>query len=358
MNQNMKLIAKIITGKFFWFVLIITFTVIGCQEEYVEITEPDKEEVIKANDTVAGLINDVVLKDGSIDNFIDKCSGFSIKYPYNIEINDQVFNINSDEDIDKLKFDFYKQYDDIEIIFPVTIILHDYTEIILNDEDELEALREQYDELEDDDIECVDFIFPIELMTYNITFQKNENIVINSDLELYSLFDKLEDDILIEIIYPIQLLLFNEDTITVNNNTELQEVISDSRDICDEEDEIEFDEEEYPFAELFTSNAWTVSLYSDASDQTSAFMGYTFMFYPNYTLKVKYGQKSISGEWELNIDEEENIVEIEFDTDEEPLYWLNDDWKILETGSQEIKLKAESDEEDYDKKLYFSKVEE
>lgn len=334
-------------------VILIAF---GCQEEYIEITEPDEEEVVSANDTLAGLIHNVVLKDGSIDNFIDKCNGFSIKFPYKVEINDQVFTINSDEDTNKLKFDFYKYHDDIEIIFPITIILRDYTEIILNDEDELEALREQFDELEDDDIECVDFIFPIELMTYNITFQKHENVVVKNDLELYNLFDDLEDDIIIEILYPIQLLLFKEDTITVNNNTELQEVISESSDSCDEDDETEFSEEDYPFMELFTSNVWTVSMYSDTSDATSVFMEYTFVFYPNYTLKAEHGQKSIPGEWELDVDEEKKLIEIEFDTDDEPLDWLNEDWEIIEARSQVVKLIVQGDEEGYYKKLYFSKL--
>ncbi|WP_157493662.1 hypothetical protein [Draconibacterium sediminis] len=351
MKYNMKSI------NLYWLVLMVTLIAFGCQKEYIEITEPGEEEVISANDTLARLIHNVVLKDGSIDNFIDKCSGFSIKFPYEVEINDQVFTINSDADINKLKYDYYEYHDDIEIIFPITIILHDYTEIILNDEDELEELREQFDELEDDDIECVDFIFPIELMTYNITFQKHENVVVKNDSELYNLFDDLEDDIIIEMLYPIQLLFYNEDTIRVNNNTELKEMISVLSDGCDEDDVIEFNEEDYPFAELLTSNAWIVSLYSDASDKTSAFMGYTFVFYPNYTLKAEHSQESIPGEWKLYIEELENIIEIEFDTDDESLDWLNEDWEIIEAGSQGVKLIAQGDEEDRNKNLYFSRLE-
>ena len=75
---------KLIKIKYFILTLALSIMFISCQEEYVDIEEPDKSITISADDHIADLIFKVVLKDGSFDNIIDRCSEISIKFPYSV----------------------------------------------------------------------------------------------------------------------------------------------------------------------------------------------------------------------------------------------------------------------------------
>lgn len=330
---------------------------IGCQKEFIDIREPDKSVTITADDPVADLILKVVLKDGSYDNIIDGCSEISIKLPYAILIEDQEYHINSQEDIDVIKLDHFFERDDIEIVFPTTISYSDYSEETLSNPDELEEIQDQYNtELSDDDIECIDFVFPVELSLYNTASQIIDAVTVDSDSEMYSIFNDIED-LLVEISFPIVLELSDGQQISIDNNFQLEEEIDRVLDSCDEDDEYEFDDADYPFVELITGSEWNVSFYSDTTNETSSFSGYTFTFSSDLSLLVNTGTSTETGVWELDAYSDSIFLEMEFDTDETPLVWLNQEWIITTANSNEISLEAESDFDGYIKRLNLAKSE-
>lgn len=334
--------------------IIIMFT--SCQEEYVEIVEPDKSKTISANDNIADLIFKIVLKDGSFDNIIDRCSEISIKFPYSIIIDDQLFNISSLEDIDAIRLDYFHLRDDIEINYPVTISHSDYSETILYNEDELEQIQEQYNtDLIDDDIECIDFVYPIELKLYNTEYQKTDLIVANNDYDIYNIFNEISS-LIVEFDFPISLKSLNGDIINITNNSELESEIIRVINVCDEEDDVDFGEDNFPFEDLITSQNWVVSFYSDTTNETSSFNAYIFNFKLDYTLEVNTGIEIIYGDWEFQLSAE-NVLEIEFDTDVIPIIWLNEGWIIRSYSSSIIEMEAESDFDGYIKKLILIKSE-
>lgn len=350
--QNKKLI--IMKNFLMTLAIIIMFT--SCQEEYVEIVEPDKSKTISANDNIADLIFKIVLKDGSFDNIIDRCSEISIKFPYSIIIDDQLFNISSLEDIDVIRLDYFHLRDDIEINYPVTISHSDYSETILYNEDELEQIQEQYNtDLIDDDIECIDFVYPIELKLYNTEYQKTDLIVANNDYDIYNIFNEISS-LIVEFDFPISLKSLNGDIINITNNSELESEIIRVINVCDEEDDVDFGEDNFPFEDLITSQNWVVSFYSDTTNETSSFNAYIFNFKLDYTLEVNTGIEIIYGDWEFQLSAE-NVLEIEFDTDVIPIIWLNEGWIIRSYSSSIIEMEAESDFDGYIKKLILIKSE-
>jgi len=221
---------------------MISFVILfaACQEEYVEISEPDKSTAFTANDTIADLILRVTMKDGSFDNIIDKCSAISIQYPYSVQIRNEIITIKSTEDIEALKAKYFPLRNNILINFPVTVIFSDYSEKILSNQGELQKIRKQYNtRVEDDDIECIDFIYPVELSLYNTEFQKPDFVRVGNDKDFHGLLKNM-NDLIVEITYPVEVEFWNGERLSINNNDELENEILNTSDRCDENDEVEF----------------------------------------------------------------------------------------------------------------------
>ncbi len=205
----------------------------SCQTEFVEIEEPDTSETINVNDNVSALILNVILKDGSFDNVIDKCNGISIKFPYTIQVDDKLLTISSLQDINKATLNDSAV---ITIVFPITVVFSDYSERKLSGKDELEAIQEQFGEIVDDDIECIDFVYPIELAIYNTTYQKSSVVKVMNDQNMYDIFSQISN-LIVGIKYPINLITPEGDSIQVNSKEELETEISNTIGKCDEDDD-------------------------------------------------------------------------------------------------------------------------
>jgi len=353
----MKLKLKLILMKPFFVSLTLMLILIGCQKEFIDTREPDKSVTITAEDNIADLILKVALKDGSYDNFIDGCSEISIKFPYSILIEDQQYNINNQEDIDVIKLDHFFERNDIEIVYPITISLSNYSETILNNPDELEQLQEQYNtELSDEDIECIDFVFPLEIALYNEVKQITDVVTVKNDYDLYSIFIDIED-LIVEISFPIVLKLSDGQEISINDNYQLEDEIDQVMDNCDEEDDVEFSDEDYTLVDLITTGEWSVSWYSDTTNETSSFNGYVFTFNVDLSVRVNTGGAIAEGAWEPDGHSNSIFLDMEFDTDEIPLVWLNHEWKITNANSMNIELEAESDFDGYIKSLILERSE-
>ena len=84
----------------------------------------------------------------------------------------------------------------MEIIFPITIVLSDFTELVINDLDELEDFADDCEgENEfDDDIECADIKYPVTASVFNSNNEVIDTITFNNDQDLYEFVDDLDED--------------------------------------------------------------------------------------------------------------------------------------------------------------------
>ncbi|NNL78877.1 MAG: hypothetical protein HKO67_00170 [Flavobacteriaceae bacterium] len=136
-------------------ILLSLFALISfqsCQNEVLEETQ-NQEETINAGSEVASLMRSTAANSGTMDNILDGTDCFSINLPVTIIANGITITIDSLEDLEVLEeiFDEFQDDDDIlEFLFPITIVLNDYTEITIENEDELEAFIEECTEVEDD----------------------------------------------------------------------------------------------------------------------------------------------------------------------------------------------------------------
>ena len=342
--------------------LIATLFFLGsCQEEVIEITDPQNDTTINSKSAVADLVRKTALKDGSGDNILDNSSCSTVVLPVTVIANGVEVVINSEEDYKFVEriFDESETDDDVlEFIYPITVILADYTEVTVNNDDELEDLLEDCIEGgSDDDIECLDFVYPLDIAVYDAANQVLDVIVINNDEELHDLFESLEDNELISFEFPLTLVLIDGTEVIVNNNSELETLIEDAADDCDEDDDNDYSDDDVDDTELIAillEGEWAITYFFDEVDETAEFNGFTFAFLEdNSAVATKDGFET-EGHWETYGDDGSLEMDLNFGS-ESPLDELEEDWEVVSFSETRIELKDVSEDGTTDT-LVFEKL--
>lgn len=124
------------------------------------------------------------------------------------------------------------------VIFPVRVLLADHSEVLVETEEGMEALSDQCEEGGvDDDIECVDFVYPIVLTVYNTNNEVADVIEIDSDEALHYFVTAMDEDDLVSFKFPITIRLASGAEVTIHDNLELRTQIESAANNCDEDDD-------------------------------------------------------------------------------------------------------------------------
>ncbi len=229
---------KFIKKLFSLFAIVLCFN--ACQEENDEVSTPNSEAILMANTTLPRLMERMTLLDGSADNIIDGANCFLVDLPVTVAVNGTTVVVNSVNDYGAI-LELLNQSNDetVTITYPITIILSDYTEIIIENQAQLGTQISSCagPNQPDIDIECIDFQYPFSIAVYDINFEVIETINITHDEALYYFLETLSDGILASINYPINLIQADGTSISVNSNEALQAAIAAAENTCDEDDD-------------------------------------------------------------------------------------------------------------------------
>lgn len=332
--MNYALYAGLLMG-------VLTF--MACQEEFEELPGENEQQTITANSSTAKLVENTVSNDGSFDNIVDGSSCFNIRFPYEVEVNGFKLAIEGLEDLDIVEEIFDSLDDDedvLDIIFPVTIILGDYTEITING---VEDLREWADECkeggDDDDIECIDFLYPITLFTFDVNLEGTGSVTVNDDKEMRRFFAGLDDNDLISIEFPVALKLYDGSEIRVNSNAEMAAAIEGAKEACDEDDDDDYNDDDFSeerLEELLVKCPWLINeIKRNDINLTDQYFEYVMNFKEDgsVTVKDRIGN-NLEGEWDTRIADNAVLLKLEFDA----LIDFNVEWFVYEIGEGKIKL--------------------
>ena len=173
-------------------------TITSCRTEDDLIIDPPIEAAITANSYVANLISRTTSNDGSMDNIIDNASCFSVELPVIVTVNDIEIEINNNagyQDIEDIIDLFDDDIDSIIISYPITVVLTDFSTEILYSDSELAVLSTNCngENEDDDDIECIDFQYPISASVFNEDAELIETIIIINDNSMYDFIDDLDE---------------------------------------------------------------------------------------------------------------------------------------------------------------------
>ena len=340
---------KFINYTFYASLLIIGLTFTSCQEEFEPLPEEGLEqEAIAANSTTAKLIENTTSNDGSFDNIVDESSCFNIKFPYAVKVNGFELTINSHEDLDAIEeiFDALEEDEDIlDIIFPITISLADYAEITLDGiEDLRELAQECKEDGDDDDIECIDFVYPITVYTFDINNEETGNVSVEGDKDLRRFFAGLDDNDLISLNFPITLKLYDGSTMVVDSNAALANAIENAKEMCDEDDANDHNDDDFTQERLenyLVECPWLIhEVKRDNQLQTDQYIDYVMNFKDDGTVKVVDREGyMLNGTWSTRVSEYRVLLKLEFDE----LVDFTLEWYVYEVGEGKIKLYAGDD---------------
>ncbi len=349
--------------KILFFFLMALSALTGCQKEAEEIILPSPAEAFTANSVVAGLIERTTLVDGSSDNILDSASCASLVLPVTVFVNGQEITVTEEEDlkyVERVLDEFENDDDKVNIIFPVTIVLADHSQVNIQNEDELEIIMDQCTEGGgDDDIECIDFSYPLTLAIYNTNNQVSDIITIDSDTELYEFMDALKESELISFEFPLVMQLSDGTEITIYNNDELEDAIENASNDCDEDDDTDFDDDDIDdsiFIAALLNTPWQINYFFKETDQTDEFANFSFTFNANGTVQATDGVSVVEGTWDSYGDD--GGLELVLDLGEDsPFNEIREDWEVIEFNEMSITLKDERNESsDPSRTLIFQKL--
>lgn len=352
---------SILSVSMFVLFTLLLFIVNACQEEAEEITPTPSDKVIIPNSAISQMIQGIAILDGSPDNILDNASCMTLVLPVTVVVNGQEILIGSANDfavVEHILDESELDDDTVMVIFPVVVNLADHTELIMNNAEELEDLADQCTEGGlDNDIECIDFKYPVTFSLYDSENQLSDVTAINNDRELYQFFDGLGDDTLVGFKFPITVILSGGEVI-IDNNHDLEVVIENSMKDCDEDDDNDHNDDDADdsglIAALLAGN-WKITHFSNGSDETALFADYIITFHENRTTVATDGVSAVNGEWETNGDDGTLALEL-FLGGESPFDMVPAFSRVIEFNSSLIKLKNVNSEDGLETTMIFEKI--
>lgn len=291
-------------------VLGVALTMTSCRTEDDLSIDPPVEETITANSTAANLLSRTAANDGSNDNIIDSASCLSVQLPVTVTVNGTEITINDEdgyEDIEDIIDLFDDDVDSVIISYPITVILTDFSTVVINSDAELAALAANCvgENEDDDDIECIDFQYPITASIFNENNDLIDTVVINNDNEMYNFIEDLDEFAAVTISFPITVIFADGNTQTINSIQELENAIEMADDTCDEDDDNDFDDDDCnncttnDLDTIFADcSEWTVDkLERNDNDLEDTYVGYIFEFNSDGTIAVTQNTNTFNGTW-------------------------------------------------------------
>ena len=347
--------------------LVIPISVLAlissCQDSIPETIEEDEVAQIKADTNLSSLLRRTTLKDGSSDNIIDRANNITVVLPITVVVNGIEINVTTENDyqlIENAIEAFSNDNDIVNIIFPINIILPDYTQVTITNQAELNTyVSQSTDENEFDvDIECIDFKYPLTFEALETNTAIPTTIVITSDEELFELIDNLENFASIILNFPVTLITADAIEIIVTDLDALETTIENNEDICDEDDDFDFnDDDEAVLSDFLTNGNWIIDEYAtDNEDFTEDYNGYVFDFDSNFGIEASNGSSNISGTWAIDNTDPNNLLVVLNFGSSVPFDALNVNWIITESDFDTLSLEIGSTTNGDFRVLVFEKL--
>ena len=338
---------KLITNVLFAGFVAMALLLHSCQEEFEDVGS-DAQETLQTDSSTAQLMINTASNDGSFDNIVDEASCIAVQFPYTVERAGIQITIDSIEDLHIIE-EIFDEFDDdedvLEFLFPITIILADFTEVVIENKEQLRELAEECTEGgDDDDIECIDFVYPITLFTFDVNGQQAGSVQINSDMELRRFFKDREEGEIISIEYPVTLKKFDGTEIQVSSNAELARVLDAAKDECDEDDDDDYNDDDFDdehFVEFLTECSWKVyDIRRFGNDQIDQYRDFFLDFDDDGTVDLigPMGNET-TGEWSFQFTDNGPMVEMNFGMATD----FNLVWFVYEIGEGTIKFYSDND---------------
>ncbi|HEY9222469.1 MAG TPA: hypothetical protein VIO43_12950 [Lutibacter sp.] len=342
----------------FLFLSLFLVGLISCQKEISQTIQPNQNEVLIANAAVTALVKSTVTNDGSKDNIIDNASCISIKLPATVVVNGVSISIESEADYNDIEaiFDEFDDDDDqLNIVFPIIVILSDFSQITINNSEELEGFVDDCggeNEI-DDDIECIDLVYPISFSIFDSANQLVQTFTVLDDQQFYEFIDDIESYDIVQINFPVKVMLYDGSEKIINDMDALENAIEEAKGSCNEDDNNDYNDDdcndctEERLTQLIISCSWIVeNININSVEKTEEYSDFLFTFFENGNVKADNNGNIINGTWQVDDSGYQIVVKINFI--DLPDFSFN--WVLYEIEEdEEIDFRFENNRVEFDK---------
>ncbi len=336
-----------------WFFIIGMLNNACRKEEIINQTGPENQGIAHGTQA-AELIRRVTMHDGSFDNIVDRANHFSIKMPYTVIVDGQSVTVQSVDDLEDVEdiLDDSDSYD-IQIVFPVTLVFYDYSEVTVQNASEFTHYQSQTpgENVPDDDIECVDFVYPVALQIFNTVTEQNQNLISHNDKELFQWVDGLDGSSLLIFSFPIVLQLSDGTQVNIQNVEQMVQTIENHVDDCDEDDDFDYNDDDcagcttQQLINLLTGcQDWELDeLKRNGTDLSDTYEDYSLHFINGGTLEVTYQSQTFTGQWSASVSNGQIVLHIQLNSVPD----FSADWLVeeMDDAGQDKKVKLYTDDQ-------------
>ena len=335
--------------------IFILISFLGCQKEEMNVTQAtDSIQNLVPNSVLAGLVLRVTQNPTSKDNILDGSSCFSVQLPVTINLNNQQIVVSTEVDYQTVLTAMNASSNDddlVNFIYPIVVKFKDFTTRVVSNSTQLEDITSNCEQDSDlNEIDCVSIKYPTVINIYNVNNQIASTVTIQNNRELFDFVKNLSNNVISAINYPISFLNFNGQTININNNVELENIIKLSENDCVINN---IGVNGNPsFISFLTSGSWKISYFlNNNNNQTLNYTGYNFVFNTNKSCVAVKNTVTTNGKWLNSISGGKSKFKLKFDGSN--LDELGKKWKVIQFSNTLIKLK--NDDKKEDKFLNFTK---
>lgn len=325
--------------------LMSIFSLTSCQSEVDEV-EGDNPNTNTANSTTATNLKRVAMFDGSSDDFIDGSSCSALKFPFIAKVNGVSLTFISQlsfEQAISILGELNNNDDTVEIKFPVTLKMSDYTEVTVNSQAEYDVLVNNCEEAENDGeaaISSLDIKYPITLLTYDASLEQTGSVVITSQEQMYNYMINISSTEYFSVKYPISVTLADGSSEELNSDAELKASITAALNIESSMDEAAEDKEE--LEEILVNGTFKVNSFINAgANLTSTYLSYTIDFANDWKIKSMNALSTIAtGTYQLTADTD---LYLQFGFAGSTDFSLfNNTWKVISFTDTTITLESKT----------------
>ena len=231
----MKIMKPVRTNVIIFFAVVATL-LFACQSEESDIVQDDTENLLPGSELATQLIR-VTQYPTSADNIIDGSSCFSVNLPVVLKANGQQLIIYDADDfslIEAVFNEFDDDVDGVEMEFPVIATRPDYSEFVIDNQEQWEAAANCNGTDAMHDLSCMRFNYPLSVNTYDVENQIADVAVMNNKADFNEFLHAMSPGILAGVAYPVRLLNPNGFQTSLNSNELLLMEINTNALLCEE----------------------------------------------------------------------------------------------------------------------------
>lgn len=346
-----SIILKKVNTYFAGILFVLLALLNACQTENT-IEEYNTKSALVKSSPLTNLIKRVAMSDSNSDNIIDNSNYFRIKFPYSITINGSQIALNSPADYAVVQNNIKANTADSDVIvihFPIVVLLENYTERTVFNENDFNSLVHSFQSNASylGKINGLTIQYPIRINSYNSASQMTNSININDNLSLFNFTENVIENQYFAFNYPIQITSYTGQNLTVNSNENFENEIKEVLDNCPE-NEIFSD-----FIQTLTTGSWKISYFFADENKSNLYANYILTFNSNNTVTATKNGTTKNGTWATSTSNNSRTFNLVFNS--YPFSELNQLWTGFEFNTTKLRFRNTnqgSNETDY---LYLQK---